>query len=125
MRVVYIAGPFRAPTAWGIEQNVRAAEATAFRVASMGFAPLCPHANTRFFHGTLTDAFWLEATMELLRRCDAVMLSEGWDNSSGTKAEIREAERLGIPVFYQIASLVAWGRDAAPGNGVTQLQKGG
>jgi len=27
MKIVYVAGPFRAPTSWGIAENIRAAEA--------------------------------------------------------------------------------------------------
>lgn len=100
MKVVYVAGPFRAPNAWEIERNIRRAEETAMLlIEQMGIMPMIPHANTRFFHGTQTDQFWLDGTMELLRRCDAVFLGRGWERSSGSKAEKAEAERLKIPVF--------------------------
>lgn len=108
MKVVYIAGPFRGKTAWDIEQNIRRAESVAYEVALAGAAPLCPHANTRYFHGTLTDAFWIDATVELLRRCDAVMLVKGWENSSGTRGEIVVAESIGIPIWRQIEDLKEW-----------------
>lgn len=99
MLVVYVAGPFRAPTAWGIAENVRAAERVGLAVARAGAMPLIPHANTGNFHGEGDDQLWLDGTMELLRRCDAVVLVPGWQRSSGTKAEVAEAERLGLPVF--------------------------
>ena len=51
MKLVYIAGPFRAPTPWGIEENVRHAERHAFEIAKLGAMPVCPHANTRHFDG--------------------------------------------------------------------------
>lgn len=110
MKVVYIAGPFRGPNAWEIEQNIRRAEAVAFEVALRGAMPLVPHANTRFFQGTIADSFWLDGTMELLRRCDAVMLVRGWRDSKGTCAEIVEAKRLGKPVFHadDYANLEDW-----------------
>lgn len=108
MKVVYIAGPFRADHAWGIECRVRCAEEAALQVAEIGAMPLCPHTNTRFFHGLLTDEFWLEGTMELLRRCDAVYLVPGWQHSSGTLAELQEAADLGLPVFESRERLRSW-----------------
>ena len=100
MKVVYIAGPFRGKTAWEIECNVRRAEELALEVSRCGAVPLCPHTNTRFFQGEGSDVFWLAATMELLRRCDAICMTCNWHRSLGARAEFVEAERLGIPVFY-------------------------
>jgi hypothetical protein len=49
--------------------------------------------------GVATDEVFLEGTMELLRRCDAVVLVPNWRDSAGAQAEVAEAERLGLPVF--------------------------
>lgn len=108
MKVVYIAGRIRGKNAWEIEQNIRWAEQYGMVVAERGAMPLIPHANTRFFHGTLTDDFWLEGTLELLRRCDAVYCVSGWEASAGATAEVVEARRLGKPVFEYSADLAAW-----------------
>lgn len=99
MKVIYIAGPFRAPTQWGIAENVRAAERWGKVVGEMGAMPLIPHANTAHFHGLMTDEFWIEGTKELLRRCDAALMIPGWEKSTGARGEKAEAERLGMPVF--------------------------
>jgi hypothetical protein len=102
MRVIYIAGPFRAPNAWGIEQNVRRAEEHAVRlVEAFGVMPMIPHANTRYFHGLKTDKFWIEGTLELLRRCDALYLCPGWRDSQGSLGELDEAKKMGIPIFTE------------------------
>jgi Domain of unknown function (DUF4406) len=109
VKIVYVAGCFRGVTAWDVAENVRAAERVGFEVAKLGAMPLIPHANTAHFDGTLTAEFWLEGTMALLRRgCDAVMLVNGWERSTGTKAEIKEAQRLGLPVFEGIGDLRDW-----------------
>ena len=105
MKLVYIAGPFRGPTAWDVAENVRNAERVGLEVAKAGHMPVVPHANTQHFHGQLDDAFWLEGTLELLRRCDAVVLVPGWEKSSGTRAEVREARRIGITVYSSVGEL--------------------
>lgn len=108
MKVVYIAGPFRASSAWLIEQNVRRAEQAAFDVASLGAMPMCPHTNTRFFHGTLSEQFWIDGTKALLLRCDAVYLVEGWECSIGSLGERDEAERRRLPCFQSMIMLASW-----------------
>jgi len=109
MRVVYIAGKFRGKDAWEVHKNVQEALKVAFEVASLGAMPLTPHANCFPFDGTLDDQFWLEGTMELLRRCDAVMTVSNWTTSTGAKDEVHEAvSKLGIPVFHELSQLDAW-----------------
>jgi len=110
MKVIYIAGPYRAANAWEVERNIRAAEEVALRVAEIGAVPLCPHSMTRFFHGTLTEDYWLEATQELLKLCDGVLLVDYAADivSEGTRSEVNLAHRLSIPVFRNMAYLPAW-----------------
>jgi len=108
VKIVYICGPFRAPTPWAVEQNVRRAEAIALEVAERGAMPLCPHTNTRFFNGLLSDQFWIEGTAELLRRCDAIFRLQGWFRSEGSKGETLLAAELGIPIFDYLEDLEAW-----------------
>lgn len=108
MKVVYVAGPFTGATAWDIERNVRAAEVAGLDVARLGAMPLIPHANTRFFHGQLTAAFWYEGTLALLERCDAMLVLPGWKRSSGTLEEMRLCETHGIPYFHTLVNLGVW-----------------
>lgn len=105
MKVVYVAGPFRGPSAWAIENNIRRAEELALEVWRLGAAALCPHTNTRFFQGAASDEVWLQGDLEILRRCDAVIVVPNWQNSSGSVAEVAEAARMGIPVFNNLNDL--------------------
>jgi len=114
MRVVYVAGPFRGNTTWEIECNVRRAEEYALSIWRLGAVALCPHANTRFFHKSAPDEIWLEGTLELLRRCDAVFVIPNSEKSQGTRCEITEAERLGLPVFGDLGHLGLWIRGVVP-----------
>lgn len=106
--VVYIAGPFRAPTPWDLEQNIRRAEEVALEVARAGAMPLCPHANTRFFNGQCTDEFWLNGTMELLRRCDALVTVDGWSQSEGSISEVNYSRSVSMPIFHGTEGLEVW-----------------
>lgn len=106
MKVIYIAGPFRGPNSWEIEQNIRRAETLALEVWRAGFVALCPHTNTRFFQGAAPDDVWLLGDLELLRRCDAILMTKDWEKSIGAKTEHEFAITHRIPVYYNIAELL-------------------
>ena len=60
------------------------------------YFPVNPVLNTAGFHHYeewlgVTDAYWLNGTMELLNRCDAIYLAPGWEASSGCIGEIEWA----------------------------------
>jgi len=102
MIVVYIAGPFRGPTAWAVAENVRAAERLGLQVARLGAMPLIPHANTMHFDGECSDQFWIDGTAELLQRCDALLTLPTWKASTGARGEVALAHELRVPVFHGI-----------------------
>ena len=111
--LIYVAGPYRGANGWEVEQNIREAERLGFVVANLGAVPIVPHSMYRFWDRTLTDEFWLEGTLHILRRCDAVLLARNWHVSEGTIGEKAEAERLKIPVFdtcdgYAMRNLTEW-----------------
>ena len=110
MKIIYIAGPFRAPTSWEIEQNVRKAEEIAFKVIQEGAMPLCPHANTRFFHGSAESDFFIQGYLEILHRCDAIMMIAGYSISEGSIIELKKAKKLGMPIFmeYEWGVFIDW-----------------
>jgi len=105
MKVVYVAGPYRGETESDVVRNIRAAEAVAIRIWKMGHAAICPHKNTALFGGLCPDDVWLKGDLEILSRCDELILCVGWEKSKGTADEIQLAKSLGIPVFY---TLEAW-----------------
>lgn len=114
MKVVYIAGPFRATNpdgtndAWRTQQHIMKAMALALDVWKLGHAAVCPHANTMFFQNAAADNVWLDGDLEMLRRCDAVLMVEGFENSKGATAEAVEAMKEGIPAFTTLDELRSW-----------------
>lgn len=103
MKLVYVAGPYRAETREGVAQNVAAARHVGRLCVQKGWFPVLPTVNTAHFDhdfpGLADDQYWLDGTMEMMRRCDAVVLVDGWQYSSGAKAEIEEARKMGLKVY--------------------------
>jgi hypothetical protein len=99
---IYVAGPY---TQGDVAQNVRNAFEAATRLADLGFAPFVPH-STHFWHMLFPRPyeFWLELDNEFLPCCDAVLRLPG--PSNGADKEVRLAQELDKPIFYNIDSLV-------------------
>lgn len=119
--LIYVAGPYRAATRDDIARNIDAARVVGISAAALGWFPVIPHANTAHMELDLPglgDDFWLAGTLEMMERCDAVVLVPGWQNSAGTRGEIIRAEELGIPVFRSLDALPSasvfldWARSA-------------
>jgi hypothetical protein len=121
--LVYIAGPYRSPTEYGLVENIRNAEHLALLAWKDGHAVICPHKNTAHFGGALAlpDEVWLRGDMTMLRRCDAVVLCPGWTRSAGTLAEIALARELGIPLYEGVDGLKELKASAA---NIIESQKG-
>lgn len=112
MKLVYVAGPFRAKpdprNQWVQWENIRRASALALEVWKLGASCICPHLNTAYFEGAAPAHVWLDGDLEQLRRCDAVLMTPDWRRSAGATAEHDFAVAHGIPVFFDLPSLEAW-----------------
>lgn len=122
MHLIYIAGPYRGPDRAAITCNIANARAIAIQAAAQGWFPVCPHLNTAHMEEQLDhpDDFWLAGTMLLMEKCAAVVLVPGWQNSTGTLAEVARAKQLGIPVFTNHKFLPAADEFRAPAIPITQ-----
>ena len=120
-KVVYVAGPFRASNQHGsqdmfkVQQNIMRAMELGLEVWKLGHVALIPHSNTMFFTGAsgCADEVWLAGDLELIKRCDAVLMTPDWSTSRGATAELKFAESLGIPVFYTVDDVRCWLAQAA------------
>jgi hypothetical protein len=109
--VIYVAGPFRSKTPsdqWEQTLNIRRAEAVALQIWRAGHVAICPHLNTANFQGACPDDVWLEGDLEILKRCDGVVLVYGWQDSAGTKKEIECAMSLSLPVHQEVDTLIKY-----------------
>lgn len=115
MRVVYVAGPYMGATHDGksyyqISRNILEAREWAKKAIEAGAFPFTPHLNSEHMELDVERSadWWREADLEMLRRCDAIFLIPGWENSKGAKMEKEFSLQNGIPVFYDIGILRDW-----------------
>lgn len=99
VKVLYVSGPLRAKTAWDVERNVRRAELVSLRLWQMGFAVMCPHTNTRHMNGAVYHETFMRGDLELMRRCDGIVMLPRWQESAGAARERQAAQEAGLPVF--------------------------
>ena len=109
--LIYVIGPFTASMNWEIQQNVHEAEQLAHKIALMGGMPVCPHTNSRNFHGFQTPQFWYAGTARMLEVCDVAVTLPTWEASKGSRDEVRDARLRGQAIFHfpeDDSKLLAW-----------------
>ena len=101
MKVIYIAGKYRAKTERELVENIRRAEVAAIKLWQADWAVICPHMNTAHFGGLCDDKVFLDGDLEILSRCDAIYMLDGWCKSAGATAELCKARELGLEVLSE------------------------
>jgi hypothetical protein len=89
-------------------KNIHAAWELGCEVATLGAMPVVPHMNTAQMDDLQPQPWWLEATLVLMRRCNAVIFTPDYERSKGALGEEAEAKRLGLPCFYSVGELAQW-----------------
>ena len=100
MKVAYISGPYRSETINGIYENIQNARKAALEYWQKGYAVICPHMNSALMDGACEDYVWLDGDLELLRRCDIIVMLKEWKCSAGAIAEFNEAGKHGLEIHY-------------------------
>lgn len=95
--LIYVAGPFTAPTQTEVHFNESLALGYGELVAEAGGMPVVPHRST---YNDLQDAdFWYAGTANLLRRCDGALFIPGWQDSAGCCGEYKIAQKMKMPLL--------------------------
>jgi len=118
MNVYYIVGPYSAKDQTEIDKHVGIAAEIAQMVWRSGNACICPHMNTYSMSGNQaiesgplclkgkeTDweqafGLFLSGDLEIISRCDGIILLVGWEKSKGSCAEFAYARWAGIPIYH-------------------------
>src|SRR4051812_29216914 len=101
---VYVAGPYSQgdPLA-----NTHAAMDAGSHLLDLGFAPFVPHLS-HYLHerGPKDYEAWMALDFAWVVAAQALLRLPG--ESSGADREVALAGKFGIPVFHDVADLVAW-----------------
>ena len=111
MKLIYIAAPYTSQCDERTALNVQVARHMGCLVAELGASPLMPTVNSAGFHILSRQnewEFWMEATSKQLSVCDAAIFCQGWEHSVGCGEELKQAEKEGKPVFFDILGLHEW-----------------
>ena len=82
-------------------------------VAEAGAMPLIRTRHVEFLWND-HEEFWYEGTLALLKRCDAMILVPGWEDSKGTRDERAWAKANDMPVFERVEELKRWLDEGLP-----------
>lgn len=103
MRLLYVAGPYRADGDNNLLNNILTARYVSRRLWLRGWAVICPHMNNAFMDGPdTTFELFMAGDLEILQRCDAIYMLPGWRESEGAQIEFDRACELGLPAYYNI-----------------------
>src|SRR3990167_4416251 len=106
MRLIYVAGKYKADTQEGVAENIHHAARVGFELWEKGWAVITPHLNTTFsgiaeFAEIQMKSMWLWGDLRIVEACDAIIMLDNWKDSNGAKVEKAYAEYLGKEIFYE------------------------
>lgn len=100
MLVAFLSGAYTSKSLWQQKQNIQEAEKIAVELWQMGFAVICPHANTSFFDGAIAYETFLSGDLAILERCDIHVMMPHWVSSHGSQNEHAYSLREGKQIYY-------------------------
>jgi nucleoside 2-deoxyribosyltransferase len=105
--LVYVAGPYSEyDKKHPISENVAQAYDIAAELWIKGFAVICPHMNTLRLDekcsekkACITYEMVMRGDLDMVSRCDALVMTPDWEKSPGATQEYNYAQSLGIPIY--------------------------
>lgn len=103
MKLIYVAGAYRAEGWHNVFENILKARAAARLLWLKGWAVICPHANSILMDGPDIPAqTFLDGDLEIIQRCDAICMLPGWEKSEGSNMEYAHAIELGLEIYFGV-----------------------
>lgn len=103
-KVIYISGKY---TIGNTKENINKAREMAIKVWESGFTALCPHLNSGHFESNdISYDDFIKGDLELLNRCDAILMLPEWEESKGANLEFEFARDFHIPIFLSLEGLI-------------------
>jgi len=95
--IIYLSGKYSGD----VKKNIQDARTVAASLWEIGYTVHCPHCNTANFEDLCSASYYdyIRGDLEILARCDAMVLLEGWQESKGAVTERAFAEKIGMPIY--------------------------
>lgn len=100
MKVIYLAGPYSGYSINDVHDHIEEARRVSRKLWMAGYAVVCPHMNTAYMDGEDTWGVFLEGDLEIMARCDIVVMLPGWRGSKGARVEHETAMVLRKRIWY-------------------------
>lgn len=103
MKLVYICSPYRAEDKETLQRNIDYAKELTKESLLRGECPVAPHLYmTQCLDDNVDQerTIGLEAGIEILRKCDRVIVGMRYGISKGMKAEIKKAGQYAIQILF-------------------------
>jgi hypothetical protein len=100
--LLYVSGPYTAYEDRTVQDNVVQARDIAAAFWKQGHAVICPHLNTHwpeFVYDGLTWEDFMKGDLQMIARCDGMVMTPDWEKSRGARIEREYAESLGMPIW--------------------------
>lgn len=101
--IYYICSPYRG-TQEQVQKHLEYAKELTREVLMRGYATITPHLSIAECLNDCDEKerrIGLKADLELLEKCDAVIVGNRYGISEGMLGEIKRAKELNIPLFYR------------------------
>lgn len=104
----YFSAPISAPDALTRTRHHLVALGESAMLWEAGVLHYCPHRNSPQV-GTTDVGYeaWMEMDLEVLARCDYIIMGGAWHDSAGCRRELAMAMHKGLPVVYTVESAIA------------------
>lgn len=103
MKLIYIAGKYRGKKRYHVKENIMFAERFQLELTKKypEYFFVVPHVMTAAVDGVHDDQYFLDGTLEVLKRCDGIYLLPNWEHSEGAKFEYDYALKNGIKDYTE------------------------
>lgn len=110
--IVYLAGKYTGKDEAETATNIALAESVAVQLWDHGYTVISPHLNMRGFETKCKTAKYenfMAGCLEMMLRCETLILLPGWESSKGARLEEAVARNQGISIVWWSELLEKWG----------------